>query len=436
MPGCTAVSDWHRNHGLGNRVGRENEARAVVLVGGQPGTLEPSTALFRFFGYLPVAVASLDQFDIGALAGRPAALVVASPDAFPAIADWLGAAPGRGPAVHVGPADDIERRVAAVRAGCTAFVPEPATPLALLDAIERGAESEGEAPFRVLVVDDTSSDAQLHAALLRRAGMTALALTDARGVPAALAEFQPELVLMDYYMPRMTGVEVAAAIRQEPGYQALPIAFLSVEDDVEKQRGALENGGDDFLMKPIDPDRLIAAVHSRARRFRRLRGLITRDTLTGLLNHSSLFDALGREVARALQNDHDLAYALVDVDHFKKINDGHGHATGDLVLRVLARLFKRRFRRTDVIGRVGGEEFAVILPGMNADAAARQIDALRADLADLALGEGAGRFGITISAGIAALGRFPAPTQLNAAADRALYAAKHAGRNRVAIATD
>ncbi|MGG2362281.1 hypothetical protein ACE4Z5_25350, partial [Salmonella enterica] len=91
-------------------------------------------------------------------------------------------------AVHVGPADDIERRVAAVRAGCTAFVPEPATPLALLDAIERGAEGEGEAPFRVLVVDDTSSDAQLHAALLRRAGMTALALTDARGLPAALAE--------------------------------------------------------------------------------------------------------------------------------------------------------------------------------------------------------------------------------------------------------
>ncbi|MGK4422191.1 GGDEF domain-containing protein, partial [Klebsiella pneumoniae] len=89
---------------------------------------------------------------------------------------------------------------------------------------------------------------------------------------------------------------------------------------------------------------------------------------------------------------------------------GHGHATGDLVLRVLARLFKRRFRRTDVIGRVGGEEFAVILPGMNAEAAARQFDGVRADLADLALGEGAGRFSITISAGVAALGRFPAAT--------------------------
>lgn len=417
-------------------MGRENEARAVVLVGEQPGTLEPSTALFRFFGYVPVTAPSLDALDADALAGRAVALVVATPEAFPGIPAWLAAGPGRGPAVHVGPADDIERRVAGVRAGCTAFVPEPATPLALLDAIERGTEGEGEAPFRVLVVDDTSSDAQLHAALLRRAGMTALALTDARGLPGALAEFQPELVLMDYYMPRVTGAEIAAAIRQEPGYQALPIAFLSVEDDVEKQRGALENGGDDFLMKPIDPDRLIAAVHARARRFRRLRGLITRDTLTGLLNHSSLFDALGREVTRALQNDHDLTYALVDIDHFKTINDAHGHATGDLVLRVLARLFKRRFRRTDVIGRVGGEEFAVILPGMDADTAARQIDALRADLAELVLGEGDARFSITVSAGVASLGRFPVSVQLNAAADRALYAAKHGGRNRVTIASD
>ncbi len=417
-------------------MGRENEARAVVVVGGQPAGLDPSAALFRFFGYLPIAAASLDTVNADKLAGRAAAVVVSSPDDFAGVAAWLAAGPGRGPAVHVGPADDLERRVAAVRAGCTAFVPEPATPLALLDAIERGAESEGEAPFRVLVVDDTSSDAQLHAALLRRAGMTALALTDARGLPAALAEFQPELVLMDYYMPRVTGAEIAAAIRQEQAYQALPIAFLSVEDDVEKQRGALENGGDDFLTKPIDPDRLVAAVQSRARRFRRLRALITRDTLTGLLNHSTLFDTLGREVARALQNDHDLTYALVDIDHFKAINDAHGHATGDLVLRVLARLFKRRFRRTDVVGRVGGEEFAVILPGMDAETAARQIDALRADLAELVLGEGEGRFSITVSAGVAALGRFPAATQLNAAADRALYAAKHAGRNRVMIAQD
>jgi len=106
------------------------------------------------------------------------------------------------------------------------------------------------------------------------------------------------------------------------------------------------------------------------------------------------------------------------------------------VLRVLARLFKRRFRRTDVIGRVGGEEFAVILPGMDAETAARQIDALRADLADLVLGEGDERFSITVSAGVAALGRFPVATQLNAAADQALYAAKRAGRNRVTIASD
>lgn len=417
-------------------MGRENEARAIVVIGGPRTGLDPSAALFRFFGYLPIAAASLDTVNADKLAGRAAAVVVSNPDDFADVAAWLAAGPGRGPAVHVGPVDDLERRVAAVRAGCTAFVPEPATPLALLDAIERGAESEGEAPFRVLVVDDTSSDAQLHAALLRRAGMTALPLTDARGLPGALAEFQPELVLMDYYMPRVTGAEIAAAIRQEQAYQALPIAFLSVEDDVEKQRGALENGGDDFLTKPIDPDRLVAAVQSRARRFRRLRALITRDTLTGLLNHSTLFDTLGREVARALQNDHDLTYALVDIDHFKAINDAHGHATGDLVLRVLARLFKRRFRRTDVVGRVGGEEFAVILPGMDAETAARQIDALRADLAELVLGEDAGRFSITVSAGIAALGRFPASTQLNAAADRALYAAKRAGRNRVMIAQD
>ena len=152
-------------------------------------------------------------------------------------------------------------------------------------------------------------------------------------------------------MPNCHGKELAAAIRQENAYLPIPIVFLSAEDDTSKQLDVMTIGGDDFLVKPIHPEHLVAAVVTRAKRFRALRGLMVRDSLTGLLNHTTTNEQTKIELARARRIKNSLSFALLDIDHFERVNDQYGHPAGDRVIKSLSNLLKKRLRATDVIGR-------------------------------------------------------------------------------------
>ncbi|MBR7784473.1 GGDEF domain-containing protein, partial [Undibacterium luofuense] len=121
----------------------------------------------------------------------------------------------------------------------------------------------------------------------------------------------------------------------------------------------------------------VSSLSTRAERYRSLRALIMRDGLTGLLNHTAIKEQLEAEVLQAHRNGAPLALAMIDLDNFKKINDSYGHATGDQVLRTLARILRQRLRRTDIVGRYGGEEFAVIFPDTTASTARRVLDKVR-----------------------------------------------------------
>jgi diguanylate cyclase (GGDEF)-like protein len=259
-------------------------------------------------------------------------------------------------------------------------------------------------------------------------------ITDPMSVMAPLAELNPDLLLVDMYMPGCTGLELAAVIRQQQALISIPIVFLSSETDIDKQMAAMERGGDDFLTKPILPGHLISAVSSRVVRLRELRSFMVRDSLTGLLNHTTIKEQLTVEIARAARFEQELAFALLDIDHFKLVNDTYGHPTGDRVLKSISRLLQQRLRKTDVIGRYGGEEFAIILPNTDSLAATQVIEELRAGFAQVRQQGDGVEFRTTFSAGIATYPRYADAAQLNNTADKALYRAKHNGRNRVVLA--
>ena len=326
---------------------------------------------------------------------------------------------------------ELTTRIEAARAGAAAFLSRPVNILELIDAIDGLQEQNEEEPFRVLVVDDDPGLSSYYKSVLEEAGVEVEVVHDPLAVLSPLGDFRPELIVMDLYMPNCHGKELAAAIRQEHAYLPIPIVFLSAEDDTSKQLDVMTIGGDDFLVKPIFPEHLVAAVVTRARRFRALRALMVRDSLTGLLNHTTTNEQTKIELARARRIKQSLSFALLDIDHFKLVNDQYGHPAGDRVIKSLSNLLKQRLRATDVIGRYGGEEFAVVLPDADADTAVRILDEVRQSFADIRHQHDDGDFVVTLSSGIATYPQYSEVPHLIDAADKALYEAKSSGRNQV-----
>jgi diguanylate cyclase (GGDEF)-like protein len=337
------------------------------------------------------------------------------------------------PAVFISARSDFDARLRAIRAGGEAYFTKPVPALELvasLDLLTRHREPE---PFRVLVVDDEPEIAQYHALILENAGMVTRTTDELETVLDVVGEFRPDLVLMDMYMPRCSGREMAKLIRQVPDYVGLPIVFLSSETDRKKQFSAMSVGVEGFLTKPIEPEYLVTSVALRAERMCALRSLMMRDSLTGLFNHTAITQFLDRAVVAACRQDQTVCFAMIDVDHFKLVNDTYGHPVGDQVLLALARVLQQRLRQTDLVGRYGGEEFAVILHDVTLEKAEQIMQQLREDFSKVLFHAGDVDFSCTFSCGVAAFPQLESMETLREAADKAMYQAKHSGRNCVVI---
>lgn len=330
--------------------------------------------------------------------------------------------------------DDVTARLQAIRAGGQNYFVKPVDIGALVDSLDKIIVAEEREEYRVLIVDDSRVQAKVNAMHLAKVGIVSHIITNPLEVLHALEEFTPDLLLLDLYMPECTGLELAQVIRQIKTFVSLPIVYLSSETDRKKQLEAVGIGGDDFLTKPIKPEHLISAVTSRIERYRELRALMLRDSLTGLYNHTSIRERLGQEVARAVRNNQPLAMTMIDIDHFKKVNDTYGHATGDRVLKALAHMLTRRLRQSDIIGRYGGEEFVVILSNIDEEAAFNTLNELREAFSQIRHTSGKDEFNVTFSCGVACFPKYQTPAALSEASDRAMYAAKQQGRNKVVLA--
>ncbi len=239
---------------------------------------------------------------------------------------------------------------------------------------------------------------------------------------------------MDFQLDDCNGIELTRVIRQDPLFANLPIVFLSAEEGWSEQQQAMQNGSDGFLKKPIADADLIRAVSVRIERFRTLRALISQDSLTGLLDHISFKLRLETELDRSRRNGRPLSVALVDIDHFKKVNDTHGHPVGDRVIKSIAHLLHKRLRKSDIVGRYGGEEFIVAMPDTTQSCALELIDGLREQFGHLHYASSNGDFACTFSAGVASCPPLRSVEDIVTSADQALYEAKRSGRNRVCSA--
>ena len=338
------------------------------------------------------------------------------------------------PVVFISAHDEFESRLETARAGGIAYMSKPVNIGNLIDKLDSLTSTKPQAPYRVMIVDDSVALTAYQTVVLEQAGMVVKAVNNPFNVIEELFEFTPDLILIDLYMPECNGTDLAKVIRQLDAFVSIPIVFLSAESDLDKQLFAMGLGGDDFLTKPIQPQHLISSVTSRIRRSLMLRTFMVRDSLTGLLNHTAIKDLLDGEVAGAIRQKKHLSFAMIDIDHFKQINDNYGHAAGDRAIKSLSRLLKQRLRASDLVGRYGGEEFAVVMIDADMTTAMKVLDTIRDDFSRLRHLADGKEFSVTFSCGIADISHFPDSAKLCDAADRALYKAKHDGRNQVMLA--
>lgn len=330
--------------------------------------------------------------------------------------------------------DDLYIRLKAIRAGVSFYIQKPVELFHLTNQLTYLCDLSVREDYRVLILDDSESLGNYYCTVLEGAGMKVSAITSPHQLMHELLDFKPNLLLLDLYLPECNGFDIAKIIRQEESYVSLPIIFISTEDNRAKQLSILNNcGGDDFLTKPVLPQNLIAAVKSRAQRSALLNSYIALDSLTKLLNHTYILKQLSFEILRAERLAQSISIAMIDIDYFKQINDKYGHPVGDLVLKKLSELLLSRVRKTDFVGRYGGEEFVIIFP----DTPEKRAYKLCVELCDK-VGEYPFKinnhtFYITLSIGIAQYPTFLSADGLVAAADSALYRAKADGRNRVEI---
>src|SRR4051794_16717896 len=291
---------------------------------------------------------------------------------------------------------------------------------------------------RVLLIESVQADRYLLRNWLQAEKIEVYEAVDIITGLAACPKFQPNLILLELRLPTWDGYEVIRRLKNDPRTLSIPVIFIAASALTGEKAKGIDMGAVDFVSKPFDPVELLARVGSALRTKALLDLLDSRahlDGLTELGNRFALRERLPQEWQACRRRGCPMSTVIADLDHFKKINDRHGHSAGDEVLRLAAATLRRNVREGDFVARYGGEEFVVIAPDSNLDGALTVAERFRRDISEMKVPFRSGTIRVTCSVGIAPafLESQAEPLAVLEQADQALYQAKAAGRNAVWI---
>jgi len=308
-------------------------------------------------------------------------------------------------------------------------------------------ESEGRGNLcgTVLIAEDDAICRKILETWLRNWGYRVIVADDgAKAWDILQQENAPELLILDWVMPEIDGTELCRRVREQRRVSYPYILLVTANDEKQDVVRGLEAGADDYLTKPFDANelrarlkvgvRILALQHDLIHSREELRFQATHDALTGILSRGAVLDLLQRELERAVRPQTPTGILMLDVDHFKKINDTYGHLVGDVVLKEVTHGISLLVRSYDLVGRYGGEEFLIVLPSCDKNHIRQTAERIRLMVGSTPILACGSEISVTVSIGATVV--TPDTTQAKeilATADAALYQAKNAGRNRTVV---
>jgi diguanylate cyclase (GGDEF)-like protein len=298
--------------------------------------------------------------------------------------------------------------------------------------------------FLILVVDDITKNLQLVVEILDNQGYATTFATSASQALERVKNTHPDLILLDLMMPEISGLEVCKHLKANQDYATIPIIFLTASNEKDHLLEAFKLGAVDYITKPFSSSELLARVKTHLdlkrtrdeldKAYKELEKLVNTDPLTNIANRRALFHFGEMEFNRAQRYNCIFSVLILDLDHFKDINDTYGHDIGDHALKLVANTILKSIRNVDKFGRFGGEEFVAILPETKLQEALIIADKIRDLISELSFSVQESIVKMTVSIGVATYK--PDDSSIDTIlkrADQALYQAKHQGRNQVVI---
>ena len=337
------------------------------------------------------------------------------------------------PVVVLTAQDSLINRVKVARLGGRGFLHKSLPPDQLLEAVIQVLKRTHTESAKVMAVDDDPQVLVTLVNLLEPWGLKVRTLDDPRRFWETLEESAPDLLVLDVEMAHLSGIELCQVVRNDPRWSRLPVLFLSVHTDADTLNRVFAAGADDYVVKPIVGPELVTRIFNRLERSRLLRNMAEVDALTGVFNRRKLTQDVNQFLRLADNHCQPLCLAILDLDHFKQVNNQYGHAVGDQVLCRFGQLLRQAFRSEDVVGRWGGTEFVVGMYGMTrSEGVERSLEVLETLRQEEFTSANGTKFQVTFSAGVAQYPQDGADLQaLYRAALALVDQAKAAGRNRV-----
>ncbi len=329
--------------------------------------------------------------------------------------------------------DSWRARLAAIRLGSRVSLAKPTTADQVWQSVNDLIHRQEKTQSHILIVDDDPVAITILKRVLAPWGLEITAVQDPQKFWQTLETTIPDLVILDVQMPGINGIELCQMVRSDPRWGRLPVVFFTASTEPDLVTRLFAAGADDFVSKPIIGPELVTRILNRLERTRLLKSLAETDPLTGIFNRRKAQEILEKFICLAQNQPQPLSLVMLDLDHFKQINDRFGHSSGDKVLVAMARLLRQSLRPEDVVARWGGEEFLVGLLGLPETVAIERMQLVLEKLRQRVFTSDQGQqFCVSFSAGVA---EFPQHGQdlmsLYRVADETLYAAKAQGRNQV-----